>query len=200
MKGIVQLYHYGKMCTHVHSLQSCLTLGDPVDCSPPSSSVLGILQARILEWAAMPSSKGSSGSRDQTCISCIAGRVLTTESPGKPLCKDQFSSVRLLSCVRLFATPWTAACQASRFITNSQSSLRLMSIQSVMPSNHLILCRPLLLLPSIFPSIRVFSSELALHIRWPKCWSFSFSISPSSEYSGLISFRMDWLEILNTIL
>ena len=91
---------------------------------------------------------------------------------------------------------WTAACQASLSIINSQSLLKFMSIQSVMPSNHLILCCPLLLLPSIFPSIRVFSNESALHIRWPKYWSFSFSISPSCEYSGLISFRMDWLDLL----
>ena len=94
------------------------------------------------------------------------------------------------------ATPWTAARQASLSITNSQSSLKLMSIESVMPSNHLILCRPLLLLPSIFPSIRVFSIESVLCIRWPKDWSFSFSISPSSEYSELISLRMDWLDLL----
>ena len=93
-------------------------------------------------------------------------------------------------------TPWTAAHQSSLSFTISRSLLKLMSIESVMPSNHLILCRPLLLLPSIFPSIRVFSSESALHIRWPKYWSFSFSISPSSEYSGLISFRMDWLDLL----
>ena len=95
-----------------------------------------------------------------------------------------------------FATPWTTACQAALSITNSWSLLKLMSIQSVMPSNHLTLCHPLLLLPSIFPSIRVFSSESVLHIRWPKCWSFSFSISPSNEYSGLIFFRMDWLDLL----
>ena len=93
-------------------------------------------------------------------------------------------------------TPWTAACQASLFITNSWNLLKLISIESMMPSNHLILCRPLLLLPSIFPSIRVFSNELVLHIRRPKYWSFSFSISPSNEYSGLISFRMDWLDLL----
>ena len=93
-------------------------------------------------------------------------------------------------------TPWTAACQASLSITSSWSLLNLMSIESVMPSSHLILCRPLLLLPSIFPSIRVFSNESILHIRWPKYWSFSFSISPSSEYLGLISFRMDWLDLL----
>ena len=107
-----------------------------------------------------------------------------------------FSLVQLLSHVWLFATTWTAAYQASLSITNSQSLLKLMSIVSVMPSNHLILCRPLLLLPSIFPNIRVFSNESALRIRWPKYWSFSFSISPSNEYSGLISFRMDWLDIL----
>ena len=101
------------------------------------------------------------------------------------------SSVQLLSHVRLFVTPWIAAHQASLSIINSWSLLKLMSIESVMPSNHLILCRPLLFLPSIFPSIRVFSNESALHIRWPKYWSFSFSISPSNEYSGLISFRMD---------
>ena len=108
----------------------------------------------------------------------------------------QFSSVQLLSRVRLFANPWTAACQASLSITNSRSSPKLMSIVTVMPSNHLILCRPLLLLPSIFPSIRVFSNESVLHIWWPKYWSFSFSISPSNEYSGLISFRIDWLDLL----
>ena len=101
--------------------------------------------------------------------------------------------VQSLSCVQLFATPWTAAGQASLSITNSQSLLKLMSIESVMQSNHLILCHPLLLPPSIFPSIRVFSNESVLHIRWPKYWSFS--ISPSNEYSGLISFRMDWLDL-----
>ena len=99
---------------------------------------------------------------------------------------------QLLSRVQLFPTPWTAARQASLSITNSQSLLKAMSIESVMPSNHLILCRPLLLLPSIFPYIRVFSSESVLCIRWPKYWSFSFSISPSSDFSGLIYFRMDW--------
>ena len=109
---------------------------------------------------------------------------------------DQFSSIQLLSCVRLFVTPWTAVCQTSLSITNSQSLLKLTSTESVMPSNHLILCRPLLLLPSIFPSIRVFSNESVLRIRWPKYWSFSFSISPSNEYSGLVSFRMDWFDLL----
>ena len=108
----------------------------------------------------------------------------------------QFSSLQSLSCVQLFVTPWTATCQASLFITNSWSLLKLMSIESVMPSNRLILCHPLLLLPSIFPSIRVFSNEPILCIRQPKDWSFSFTISPSNEYSGLISFRMDWLDLL----
>jgi len=106
------------------------------------------------------------------------------------------SSIQLLRCIWLFATPWTAACQASLAITNSQILLKLMSIESVMPSNHFILCRPLLLLPSVFPSIRVFSNQSVLRIRWPNYWCFSFSISPSNEYSGLISFRMDWLDLL----
>ena len=110
--------------------------------------------------------------------------------------KVQFSSVQSLSHVRLFATPWTAACQASLSITNSQSLLKLTSIESVMISNHLILCRPLLPSPSLFPSIRVFSNESVLHFRWPKYWSFSFNISPFNEHSGLISFRMDWLDLL----
>ena len=108
----------------------------------------------------------------------------------------QVSSVQSFSHVQLFATPWTAACQASLSITNSLSLLKLMSIESVMSSNHLILCHPLLLPPSINPSIRVFSNESVLCIRWPKYWSFSFSISSSNEYSGLISFRMDWLDLL----
>ena len=106
------------------------------------------------------------------------------------------SSVQLLSCVQLFATPWTAAHQASLSIDNTWSLLKLMCVESVIPSNHLILCRPLLLLPSIFLRIRVFSNESVLHIRWPKYWSFSFTISLSNEYSGLISFRIDWLDLL----
>ena len=109
---------------------------------------------------------------------------------------SQFSSVQSLSRVRLFATPWIAARQASLSITNSRTSLRLMSIESVMPSSHLILCCPLLLLPPIPSSIRVFSNESTLCMRWPKCWSFSFSISPSKEIPGLISFRMNWLDLL----
>ena len=107
----------------------------------------------------------------------------------------QSSSVQFLICFQRLASPWTAAWQASLSITNSQSLLKLMSVESVIPSNHLILCRPLLLPPSIFLGIRVFSSESVLCIRWPKYWSFSFSISPSNEHTGLISYRMDWLDL-----
>ena len=122
---------------------------------------------------------------------------MCTELPDrniKPAVTSQFSSVQLLS-VQLFATPWTAASQASLSFTISWSLFKLMSIELVMPSNHLVFCRPLLFLPSILPSIRVFSSESVLHIRWPKYWSFSFSISPSNEYSELISFRIDWFDL-----
>ena len=121
----------------------------------------------------------------------LQGGFSTIGPPGK---SSDIQKVQSLSRVRLFETPWIAARQASLSITNSQSLPKLMSIESVIPFNHLILCHPLLLLPSIFPSIRVFSNESVLHIRWPKHWSFSFSISPSSEYSGLISFRMDWFD------
>jgi len=107
-----------------------------------------------------------------------------------------FSSVQSLSCVQLFVTPWIAACQASLSTTNSRSLPKLMSIESMMPSNHLILCRPLRLLPSIFPNVRVFSNETALRIRWPKYWSYSFNVCPSNEHPGLISFRMGWLDLL----
>ena len=110
--------------------------------------------------------------------------------------RRHFSLVQSLSHVRLFATPWTALCKASLSITNSRSLLKLMSIESVMPSNHLIFCRRPLLPSSVFPSIRVFSNESVLHIRWPKYWSFTFSINPSNEYSGLISFKVDWLDLL----
>ena len=134
------------------------------------------------------------------CSQCLLSRHQLIHASQRPY-KDHtvihiFSSVQLLSRVRLFATPWTAAVQASLSITNSRSLFKLMSIELVMPSNHLTLYHPLLLLPSIFPSIRVFSNESVLRIRWPKYWSFSFNISPSTEYSGLISFRMDWLELL----
>ena len=122
--------------------------------------------------------------------------IYGAELPVKQLCIYQFSSVKLLSRVWLFATPWITAYQASLSITNSRSLLKLMSIVSVMPSSHLILCHPLLLLPPIPPSISVFSNESTLRMRWPKYWSFSFSISPSNEHLGLISFRMDWLDLL----
>ena len=125
--------------------------------------------------------KGNDIFHSMTSYTCAKGHL------------SQFSSVLLLSHVQLFATPWTAARLS---ITNSRSLLKLMSIKSVMPSNYFILCHPLLLLPSIFPSIRVFSNESVLQIRWPKYWFFSFSISPSNEYSGLTSFRMDWLDLL----
>ena len=138
--------------------------------------------------------------------------ALTSYPPGKPWdCKElehnwgtkhstifrsSSVSIQLLTCVWLFVISWTAACQAFLSITNSQSLLKLMSIESVMPSNRFILCHPLLLPPSILPSIRVFSNESVLRVRWPKYWSFSFSISPTNEYSGLVSFRMDWLDLL----
>ena len=127
-------------------------------------------------------------------LSCIA--ICNALALEKGIYLIQFSSVQSLSSVWLFVTPWTIACQASLSITNSQSLPKLMSIESVMPSNHLILCRPLPLLPSIFPSIRVFSNESVLHITWPEYWSFSFNISPSNEHPGLISFRMDRLDLL----
>ena len=135
----------------------------------------------------------------------MAGGCFITEPPEKFIISSvhkliissvQFSSVQLLSRVLLYVTPWTAACQASLSITKSQSLLKLMSTVSVMPSNYLIVCHPLLLPPSIFPSIRVFSNESALDIRWPKYWSFSFNISPSNEHPGLISYRMNWLDHL----
>ena len=213
------------------SLDSCPTLCDLVDGSPPGSPVPGILQARTLEWVAISFSNAWKWKVKVKSLS--SAQLLATpwtaayQAPpsmgfsrqeywsGVPLpspgnlfyfylipttiliyLAHQFSSVQSLSHVRLFATPWTAACQASLFITNSWSLLKLMSIELVMPSNHLILCGPLLLLPSILPTIRVFSNESVLCIRWPKDWSFSFSISPSNEYSGLISFRMDWLDLL----
>ena len=125
------------------------------------------------------------GSLLTSTVPCVTHQILL-----------QFGSVQLLSHVWLFATPWTAACQASLSMTNSQRLCKLMSIESVMPSNHITLRRPLFLLPSIFPSIRVFSNASVLHIRWPNYWSFSFSISPSNAYSQLISFRIDWFDLL----
>ena len=170
--------------------------------SLPGSSVHGISQARMLEWIAISFTRVSSWPRNQTSVSC-SGTFFTTKPQEKPhstvnytqylLITYQFSSVQSLNHVRLFVTQWTAAHQASLSITNFQSFLKLMSIKSVMPSNHLILCRPLLLLPSVLPSIRVFSSESVLRIRWPKYWSFSFSISLSNEYSGLFPLALTGL-------
>ena len=137
-----------------------------MDCSPPGSSIHGILQARILEWVAISFSRGSSRPRDWTWVSCIGGRCFYLWA--RPPYSSQTPGV--------YSYSWT--------------------IESVMPSNHLILYSSLILLPSIFPSIRVYSNELALHIMWPKYWSFSFSISPSNEYSGQISFKIDWLDLL----
>ena len=134
----------------------------------------------------------SASSRLPTFLPYLTPSQAHQSLPGSQIGSVQFS----LSRVRLFATPWTSVCQDFLSITNSWSLLKLMSIKSVMPSNHLILCRPLLLLPSNFPSIRVFSNKWVICIRWPKYWSFSFSISPSNEYSGLISSRIDWLDLL----
>ena len=155
-----------------------------MDCSPPASSLHENFQARILEPVAISFSK-------------IVAYLYCQITPWMSwTTRVLFSSVQSLSCVRLFVTPWIAACQASLSITNSWSSLKLMSIELVMPSSHLILCHPLLPLPPIPPSIRVFSNELVLRIRWPKYWSIRFSIRPSNEYSGLISFTTDWLDLL----
>ena len=147
--------------------------------------------------------KSSNSSKSNvTCCFTVISSVFQPRAAAFS-CAYHFSSVQLLSHVQLFATPWTAACQASLSITNSRSMLKLMSIESVRPSNHLILCRPLLLLPSIFPSIRVFSNESILHIRWPKYWSFDLSVSPSNEYTGLISLRislrLDLLAVQGTL-
>ena len=138
----------------------------------------------------------SDGSRRESVLVSSRFWCLPAILVSLDLWMDQFSSVQSLSRVQLFATLWTTARQASLSITNSQSPPKPMSIELVMPSNHLILCHPLLLLPSIPPSIRVFSNKSALPIRWPKDWSFSFNISPSNEHPGLVSFRMDWLDLL----
>ena len=135
--------------------------------------------------------RGSKTTADGDCSHEIKRTIINSINTN-----SSFSSVQWLSCIWLFATPWTKTRQASLSITNSRSSLRLSSIESVMPSSHLILCHPLLLLPPIPPSIRVFSNESTLHMRWPNYWSFSFSIIPSKEIPGLISFRMDWLDLL----
>ena len=184
-KVVSYFYCYMCVCMCVQVTQLCLTLCGPLGCSPsllcpwdfPGNNTGGgcrfLLQGIFL----------TQGLDTHVCV-CVC------------VCMYIFSSVQSLSCVRLFATPWTTARQASLSVTNSQSLPKLMSIESVMPSNHRILCHPLLLLLSILPSIRVFSSESALCIRWTKYWSFSFSISPSNEHLGLISFRMDWLDLL----
>ena len=177
--------------------QLCPTVCDALDCNPPGSSVHEILQARVLTWVAMPSCEDlpDPGIEPGPFVSPASARVFFYHSchlgsPGY----FQFILVQSLSRVQHFATPWNSARQASLSITNSRSSLKLMSIKSMMPSSHRILCRPLLLLPPIPSSIRVFSNELALGIRWPKYWSFS--ISSSNEYTGLISFRIDWFDLL----
>ena len=147
-------------------------------------------------WSGLPfPSSGDLPEGIEPSFPALAGGFFTNKLPGKPFFIVQFSSVAQ-SCMTL-CNPWTAACQASLSITNTQSLLKLMSIESAMPSNHLILCHPLLLPPSVFPSIRVFSNETVLCIRWPKYLSLSFSISLSNEYSRLISFRMDWLDLLS---
>ena len=156
---------------------------DPLDCSSPGSSVQGISQTKILEGVTMSFSRGSFHTRDWTHISCIGRRILYYGATWEAL-----SSLQSLSRVQLFVTPWTAAHQASLSITNSQRLLKFMSIETVMPSNHLILCRPLLLLPSIFPSIRVFSNESALRMRWPKYWEFQLQ-----HQSFQWTFRTDFL-------
>ena len=185
------------VCLHLIT-KSCLTLYDPMYFSSPGSSIHGISQEDTgVGGHFLPKDLLDPGVEPVSPI--LAGGYFTTEPQGKPNNKVlRFSlevSVQSLSRVQLFAIPWTADRQASLSITNSWSLLKLMSIESVMPFNHLILCHPLLL-PSNFPSIRVFSNESVLCIRWPKYWSFSYNISPSNEYSGLISFRMDWLDLL----
>ena len=172
-------------------------------------TVHGILQARIPQWVAVPFSRGSYQPRDRTQVSHIAGRFFTSRATREAhqliysltntyvFYLAFFSSVQSLSHVWLFVISGTGALQASLSSTISWGLLKLISTESVMPSNHLVFCCPLLfLLCSIFPSIRVFSNELALHIRWPKYWSFSFSINPSNEYSGFISFRINWFDLL----
>ena len=161
--------------------------------SPRRRKESGALEEEIGFWSCQGGEKDKSFFFKPRADDCTTKQLILL----KDMLSLKLSSIQSLSCVRLFGTPWTAAHQASLSITTSQSLLKLMSIELVMPSNHLILCYPLLLLPSIFPSIRVFSSESVFLIRWPKYWSFSFSISLSNEYSGLISFRTDWLDILS---
>ena len=171
----------------------CTVLSDSL-CSPPGSTVLGIFQARILEQVAILFFRGSSWLWDRTqvsCISCIGRQILLLLAPSGT---SQLGAVHSLSHVWHYVIQWTSARWASLSFSVSRSLLKLMSIELVMLSNHLIFCLPFLLLPSIFPSIRVFPNESALCIKWPKYWSFS--ISPSKEYSGLIFFRIDWFDLL----
>ena len=217
------------LCCVCLVIRSCLTLFDPMDCSPPGSSVHGDSPGKNTEVGCHALLQGIFPTQGSTQVSRIIGRFFTVwatrEVPSNSNCLNltkewyliwsynsllsqtfqfliniymeiQFSSVQSLSHVRLFATPWIQHAKASLSITNSWSSLRLTSIESVMPSSHLILCLPLLLLPPIPSSIRVFSNESTLQMRWPKYWIFSFSIIPSKEIPGLISFRMDWLDLL----
>ena len=193
------LYVASHFSLHTKSLQLCPAL---CNSSPLGSSVHEIFQTRILELflhgchALLQGIFPTQGlNLYLLCLLHWQVGSLPLAPLGKPL-HLRFSSVQSLSRVRLLATPWTATCQVSLSITNSGSLPKLISIESMMPSNHIILCRPLLLLPTIFPSIRVFSNESALCIRWPKYWSFSFNISPSTGHPGLISFRMDWLHLL----
>ena len=213
--------HWGKWVSKV--AQSCPTLCDHMDGSLPVSCVHGILQARVLEWVAISFSGGSSRLRDRTRSPALQADALPSEPPESylrqerielstdqswPYClltwqvllsklpvKVYASVVQSLSCLTLHE-PTDCSMTAFLSFIISWSLLKLMSIESLMPSNHLILCHPLLCLPSTFPSIRVFSNESALRIRWPKYWSFSFSISPPSEYSGLISFRIVQINIM----
>ena len=190
----LKLQYFGHLMQRVDSLENTLILGgigyDPSPCKWHSK----VCFCEFIFLLYMYSEKGMKGS-EMTREELSIKKQLSVEVD---MLYDyiQFSSVQLLSRVRLFVTSWIAARQVSLSITNSQSSLRLMSIESVMPSSHLILCRPLLLLPPIPPSITVFSNESTLRMRWPKYWSFSFSIIPSKEIPGLISFRMDWLDLL----
>ena len=184
---------------HAQSLQSCLTLCDPMDYNPPGSSVHGDSPGKntgVGCHALLQRIFPTQGWNSWLLHPALAGRFFTTSTTWETHGLIQFSSVQSLSRVRLHAIPWAAGCQASLSITNSWSLLKPMSVDSMTPSNHLILYHLLFLPPSIFPSSRVFTSESVLHIRWPKYWSFSFSISPSNEYSGRISFWMNWLDLL----
>ena len=207
-------YYYYYYCSMGHMVCIAFSYSSPM--GRPGDSVVKSLPANAGAAGCMASIPGSGRSQEEekaTYSSILAGMVPWTEEAGglqsmelhrvrhdwsNWACTHSalISSVQLLSHVRLFETPWTAARQASLFITNSQSPPKPTSIESVLPSSHLILCCPLLLLPPIPPSIRVFSNESTLHMRWPKYWGFSFNISPSNEHPGLISFRMDWLDLL----